>query len=358
MLIFRYIAKEVLITMAALTTILLLIFLSNDFMLYLKRAADGQIPVMILLKLMAVELPSFLPPLLPLGFYISLLLVLGRLYAESEMVVMQASGYSRTHLLKQCLWMSIILSLCLVFFIAYLGPLIQKERNRLLDSSGVQILIQTIAPGRFQSISNGKQVFYVEHMNRAHSEGTHVFLASQNKQQANPSWNILWADKASLQINPHTDEHYLTLHQGGEYEGVPGHAAYQVAHFDKYRARLPHPVILKKGANSLTLKELLPIVNANKEKAAELQWRIANAFMVIPLTLIAVPLSRVNPRAGKFAKMLPAIFIYFLYANFVFVGRDWIKEGVTPTWLGLWWLHGLAIALGLFLLFRDRKRLS
>jgi lipopolysaccharide export system permease protein len=77
---------------------------------------------------------------------------------------------------------------------------------------------------------------------------------------------------------------------------------------------------------------------------------------VLILTFLAVPLSRVNPRSGKFAKILPAIVIYIIYANFIFIARNWIVDQKTPLWLGMWWLHLSVLSLGIFLIWRSYKR--
>jgi lipopolysaccharide export system permease protein len=80
--------------------------------------------------------------------------------------------------------------------------------------------------------------------------------------------------------------------------------------------------------------------------------------MVLTLTLVGVPLSRVNPRAGKYAKLLPAIVVYIIYANFMFVARDWLMAGAIPLWLGMWWLHLVLVLFGLLLLYRNKVKLS
>src|SRR6185312_11366482 len=102
-IIFQYLAKEVLLTLLALTSILLLIFMSNQLVIYLNRAASGIIPGMLVMKLMILELPQLLGLLLPLGFYFALLLAYGRLYAEYEMTVLKACGFSHGQLLKYSL---------------------------------------------------------------------------------------------------------------------------------------------------------------------------------------------------------------------------------------------------------------
>lgn len=359
MLIFRYLAKEVFVTLAALTAILLLIFMSNQFVSYLHRAASGNIPGVIIMKLMMLELPTLIGLLLPLGFYVALLVAYGRLYADSEMTVMRACGYSVNQLLKHSMVMGLVVALTVMVIMIWASPVIAVERAKLLRSSGIQTLIQTIMPGRFHAVAGGKEIFYVESMTRDHSEAEQVFLARQVEKDKRMQWEIVRAEKAFAETDPETYEDYIVLKNGKAYEGHPGRKDYQIAEFKEYKARLPHPVVkIKEDIRTAKTETLLPFNNPDKAKAAELQWRISVPVMVLTLTLIAVPLSRVNPRSGKFARLLPAIVIYIIYANFMFVGRDAIRDGKIPVWLGMWWLHAMFLALGLFLIWRNRVKLS
>lgn len=360
MLIFRYLAKEILITLGALTGLLILIFLSNEFMLLLKRAIDGSIPVLFVLKLILIEIPVFLTALIPLGFYIALLLVLGRMYTESEMVVLFASGYTSDKLLAQCLSIATVIALCLWSVTMIFSPQLTLARSKLIDATGAQVLIQSLSPGQFHAVNNGNQVFYVESMTQQHKQAKNIFLANAVLENHTlVQWNILWADQARTMIDKKNQETYLILEDGREYEGRPGNLNYQVAEFSQLKTKIPHPSFTVKGKSQigvLPTAQLLPYFNNNLDKAAELQWRLAVGIMIIPLTLVAVPLSRANARVGKFARLLPAIFIYFVYANLLFVGRDWIRTGKTPVWLGLWWIHALIFCIGCYLVWRNRNR--
>lgn len=358
MLIFRYLAREVFTTLIALTAILMLIFMSNQFILYLNRAAAGNIPGMIILKLMLLELPNLAGLLLPLGFYMALLLAYGRLYADNEMTVLQACGYSFDRLLKHSFIMAAIIALIVSLVMIYASPFIATERARLLRTTGMKTLIQTVMPGRFQALS-GNQVFYVESMSRDHESANNIFFAKQTRQNDQIQWDILWADKARVDTDPETHEDYVFLEQGREYQGIPGTANFQIAEFQGLKARLPHPVIaIHQDIRTAKTADLWPLNNPDRAKATELQWRLSAPFMVFALTLIAVPLSRVNPRVGKYAKLLPAVVIYILYANFMFVARNAMMNGKIPWWIGMWWLHLLAFLLGLGLIWYNRTKLS
>lgn len=359
MIIFRYLAKEVFLTLIALTAILMLIFLSNQFVQYLNRAASGNIPGVIIMKLMMLEMPNLIGLLLPLGFYIAVLLAYGRLYAESEMTVMVACGYGPKQLLKHSFIMAIVVAVIVAAVMIWASPLIATERAKLLRSTGIKTLIQTIMPGRFHAINGGQQVFYVESMSRDHTKAEQVFLAKNSVKDNKIQWDVLWADKAFAETDQTTGEEYIVLQNGKEYQGTPGHADYQVAQFAEYKTRLPHPIVrINEDIRTAKTWSLFPLNNPDLQKAAELQWRLSVPLMVLTLTLVAVPLSRVNPRSGKFAKLLPAIIIYILYANFMFVARDAITTGTIPIWIGMGWIHILVILLGLLLIWRNQVKLA
>jgi len=326
-------------------------------MRYLSRAASGQIPAVFIMKLMMLELPNLMGLLLPLGFYMALLVAYGRLYADSEMTVLQACGYGPNQLLKHSFILAVGVSLFVLIIMLWASPLIAVERAKLLRTSGIQTLIKTIVPGRFREVRGGRQVFYVEKMNPAHTVASNVFLARLDDKDEKNQWDVLWADKAFAQTDKKTGEDYIIFSSGKAYKGVPGHAEYQVAEFNQYKARLPHPVVaVKEDIRTAKTSTLLPVLNSDRRKVAELQWRLSVPIMVLTLTFVAVPLSRVNPRNGKFAKLLPAIILYIIYANFMFVARDWLIQGKTPIWLGIWWIHVPVLLLGMFLVWRNQVK--
>ena len=357
MLIFRYLAKEVFVTLVSLTAILLLIFMSNQLLQYLTRAANGQIPLMFIMKLMMLELPNLMGLLLPLGFYMALLLAYGRLYADGEMVVLAASGYGLKRLLLSTFVMSAVVALLVMVIMLWASPLIAVERAKLLRTTGVQLLARMLAPHTFYPLAAGRDVVYVDTRLADESSASGVFFARKRPTSVGEEWDVFWAEHAALHTDRDTREDYLTFSNGIAARGIPGHADYQSADFARLHVRLPHPEFTLKAEDLRVLRsaELWPINNANPAKAAELQWRISIALMVLVLTLLAVPLSRVNPRAGKYANLLPALALFFIYANFMFIARDWVVHEKVPAWLGMWWLHVLFVAIAAVLLRRARS---
>ena len=61
----------------------------------------------------------------------------------------------------------------------------------------------------------------------------------------------------------------------------------------------------------LTVEELMQ--HNTLSSKAELHWRITLILAVPIMALLAVPLSKVNPRQGRFAKIVPALLLYLIY---------------------------------------------
>ena len=78
---------------------------------------------------------------------------------------------------------------------------------------------------------------------------------------------------------------------------------------------------------------------------------LAMPLLVFIVTLLAVPLSKVNPRQGRFLKLLPAIFLYMAYLGLLIAARGALDKGRLPPALGLWWVHGIFFAIGMVLLY-------
>jgi lipopolysaccharide export system permease protein len=75
----------------------------------------------------------------------------------------------------------------------------------------------------------------------------------------------------------------------------------------------------------------------------ELLWRIGMPVSALILALLAIPLSYVNPRAGRSANMLIAILIYAIYSNLMSVSQAWVAQGKLSFWVGVWAVHALML---------------
>jgi lipopolysaccharide export system permease protein len=362
-IIFRYLAKEVYTTLLVITGILLLTFMSNAFVRYLTRAASGKLSGGMVLKIIAIQVPTLVGLLLPVGLFLAFLLVYGRLYAESEMTVLTACGMSRFQLLQRSLWISLLIILLDVVFVFSLSPKLAAYQHDLLLASAEETMIQTIQPGRFQVANKGSDVFYIESVNRKGDKLKNIFVAQKKKAKAGDDkavWNVLSAESGYSYRDVKTDQSYVIAQKGYRYFGVPGQKDFKIMRFSEYGARI-------EGASKTSSDDEATLPTSrlwresyhNLKAMAELQWRISIPLSIPILTLLAVPLSRVKPREGRYAQLLPAILIYAIYANMMFVAKSWIVHGKISPIVGMGWLHVLLlfVALGYWFNLRYWRRL-
>jgi lipopolysaccharide export system permease protein len=348
MIIFRYLNRELAAAMSAITGILLLIFLSNEFTRYLSHAATGKVSGGTVLRLMLIEVPHLTGLLLPLGLFLAILLTYGRLYTDNEMTVLSACGLSRLKLVSLTLPITGLVMVIVATLSFWLTPHLMVYRDQLLAQTGSAMALETLLPGRFQETNNGNQVFYVESVSPDKQRMQNIFMAQLDTSAPTDAvitpWVILSAAGGHQLLDPKTNDRFFAATTGRRYHGIPGSKDFEIIQFDEYRARIEKHVA--DVANEQSAMPTLALWHAKKdipEAASELQWRISAPISALLLVLLAIPLSRVKPRQGRYAALLPAILAYIVYANLILVGRNWIESGNLSPTLGLWWIHGLML---------------
>lgn len=356
MLIFRYLAREILATVVATMVVLLVIFISNEFVHYLNTAAAGQITPTAVFKLMSIQVPLLMGFLLPLSYFLGVLLVVGRLCSDHELIAMYSCGFSRGQLLRIVLTLGLMVALVVAWLMLSIEPKMQLQRARIIINAAQTASLEKILPGRFQQLSNNQtKTFYARQVSEDHKQMLDVLFADSHPSAAHPGekeWDIVSARSAN-QITQKDNGQFLVFNNGYRYIGVPGQLDYRKIHFGKYELRIASPADLHLNQRTETLPTMVLWrgQNSNLDMASELQWRFALPLSVIILALLAFPLSEVNPRSGKFARIIPAILIYIVYANLMLMARSWIVKGTITPQIGIWWVHAVFLVLALIMLF-------
>lgn len=357
MIIFRYITKEILVTLFVTTLLLLVLFITNQSVQFLQRAATGQIPATEILQLIALQIPLLLGYLLPLSLYLGVLLALGRLYLESEMTVLSACGVSRAQLTGIVFCVALFIAAITALLMAVVVPRAQGDINEIIHDAAVSTSVGQILPGRFMIFGKKGEtdpvVFYAKSV-KEHAVLHTVFMAKKTVNANNPDdskWGILVAQSAYEKTIPNHSGRYLIFDSGYRYSGIPGESNYHVLQFNRYGMQLKFQgVPTRNAAQYYSLSKLWKLKSRNIKVAAELQWRLAMPIAAIIFALIAVPLSEVRPRYGKFTQLIPAMVIYMGYADLIFLTRAWMRAGRLSPELGMWWVHALALLLALLLM--------
>lgn len=358
MIIYKYLRRDVFYTMLAVTIIVAGILLCNKFIRYLNYVANGTLPLDSLLYLILLQLPVFFTLLLPLGLFVGILLTYSRMYSDSEMTVLFASGMSQW----QLLWMTLLYSAFIAIVVGALGiwlnPKFNLERNRVLENASANMAFHTIVPGRFQSSRDATKVFYTEKLSPDKKVLKNFFVADQIDHPTQPDvqeWNIISARQAYNMRDTTTGDEFIVAADGYRYKGAIGHLDFQTIKFAEYGMRIN--TVTKdrsRSSENISIEQLLKLVPQQKKYLAELQWRLSLPLMALVLPVLAVALSRVNPRQGRFTRFVPAVLLYIIYANMLFVTRDWVESGKISVWLGMWWTHAAVLLLALYLMIRKK----
>lgn len=348
MIVTRYLVREVTTTLLAVTAILLVAFLSQQLVRYLNYVAVGKIPTNVLFQLVSFEIPYLLAILLPLALYLGILLAYGRLYADNEMNILNLCGFGRKKIFWLTTKLACVIGGVILVLMFWINPFISAKRQQIMQNDEATLhLIQTLIPGRFQVSLDGHHVMYVEKLSRDRQQAENVFIAKEMKEpnKAETSWMLVLA-KQGYQIQyPSSDVFFVTT-DGYRYEGTPGQNDYTITQFKKYAVRIPQNDMRLMHMQDETLPtfELLQHYN-QPSQAAEFQWRFSIGLSAVLLGLLAVPLSAIRPRVGRYLILLPAILFYIVYINLLFVARHWVLQGVVPISLGMWWVHLLMLLL-------------
>lgn len=351
MILFRYFALEIFKTMLAVAAVVLVISMGWRFSGYLAEAANGLITRDVLLLVMVYRLPGFLELIIPISFFLAIMLAYGRLYADSEMVVLQSCGMSPGRLIGLTLVLSILVMLVTAVVSLWLKPAGESRFEKLFTDQRNLTEFDTLIPGRFQNLRSGKRVTYTENMG---DDGNLRNLFINEYKESNffgPKDVITIVAESGESIVDASGNRFLVLHDGTRYSGAPGTKDYRVIEYAEYgqliekeqdkfqyhrRAAIPTPDLLAARTS---------------QNISELHWRVGVILMVPVIAVMAIPLSRVNPRQGRFTRLLPGMLCCFLYVISLSVARSAIEKEQIPVAMGLWWVHGIFILI-VWLLFR------
>ena len=345
MIITRYLCRQILSTTLAITLVLLVVVMLGRLLNYLAEASQGELDPDLLVQVLSYRLPDFLQLILPLAMLLGILLALGRLYADSEMTVLAATGFSPRKLLGITLVASALVTVIVASLSLMLAPLGSRKVSELLEEQQNFSEFDLMVPGLFQNISGGERTTYAEQIVDGEMQQVFVHDAVNNR--------VIMADSA-VPIKGEDGGRFVLFRHGTLAQGMSSGKEYEVTRFDELGLRLaPRNVGISPEVEEKTMSNDELRAVGGPAQLAELQWRWSLIVLVPLLAVLAVPLSRVSPRQGRFAKLVPAIVLYMLYLGLLLLSRDAIADARLSPVPGLWWVHGVFAVLG-FMLFTGR----
>jgi len=345
----RYLLREVAQTFVAVTVVLLMVLLSNQLARVLGQAAQGGFPASAVARLIGLTTLQQLPLLVPIGLFLGIVLALGRLYHESEMTAIGACGVGTVRIYRPILLLTVVVAAGLALLTFRVVPE-SEVRAQVIRIEALRVAqFGALEPGRFRSFAGGDAVFYAERVDRS-GQLFGVFVQRRTAERL----EIAIAERAEQRGAGQMEQEFI-LYDGHRYEGVPGSREWRVVEFREHGipVRLPELKSGKGKAERKPTRELL--ASSSGPDRAELAWRIAVPIMALVLSVLAIPLAKLRPRQGRFARIGVAILAYFLYSNLVALAQVWIEKETPAGRLGLWWTHLPPLLLAAWFLWREER---
>lgn len=350
MIIDRYLARQVAQSLIGVSVVLLLIFMSGQLVSLFGKVASGTLHANTVLLLLGLNSFTDLVFVLPLAFYLAILLAFTRLYQDNEMVVLAACGISQARVLRG-LFMLVIGFACLMAWISLkAAPWAEARAQEIIKGVGeTSSEQQGIIPGRFKELARGVGVLYVEKMD---DDGRmyNVFLQKETPD----GQTLIRAERAYSEVDKVTGQRFMILENGYRYAGKPGVNNFSSVAFAKHGIRMSESVSKKPiQLRLLAIPTSTLWSSSSAPYRSELQWRISTPIVCILLAIMAVPLSRTSNRQGRYGRLAIALLLYIVYTNLLNLSRAWLTKSEIDPLLGLWWVHGLAIVMSLVLWWRQ-----
>ncbi|WP_279052488.1 LPS export ABC transporter permease LptF [Acinetobacter tandoii] len=331
MIIRRYLVKQVVSNSLVVIGLLTLIMMGGRLIKYFGVAAQGRLDAGILFSIIGYRLPEFLTLIFPLGFFIGLMLVFGRLYVDHEMAVLNGSGVSRHQLARMLIPLTLVFMLLQGVLMLWMSPWGLRQFEQLTTSQAVRTGFDLVRPKEF--ISSGPYTIYAGDLSEDRRNLKDIFFYQRAEKEGKPDVMILAKEATRVEVANDT-ANVVDLVQGRRYEIYSGQPKYTQAEFQSYRLRLENDKEAKfesSEVEALTTSKLWqnrndPIV------ASELGWRMFVPLVMIVALGLAVALSEVSPRQGRYLKLFPALLIF---ASLI-VAMMAIKTRVSKQEIGIW----------------------
>ncbi|MEQ1914916.1 MAG: LPS export ABC transporter permease LptF [Sideroxydans sp.] len=341
--------REFVTTGMLVFSILFGIVVFTQLIRFLGESVSGYLAVDAVAVMLGFSAVTSLPIILSISLFLSVLMTLTRCYRDSEMVVWFSAGIGLTRWIRPVMGYAIVVSVVIATFSLGITPWALSQADEFKRRLSSRDDVSSATPGVFRESKQDDRVFFMENVDAEKRRVGNIFVQSVQ----NGVTGTMVA-KEGFQEMRENGERYLIMLNGTRYEGVPGQADFKIAEFERYSMRI-EPQELRESAPSLkALSSLYLMQNPSSFNRAELAWRIGLPVSAIVLALMAIPLSFVDPRAGRSLNFISAVVVFMLYNNLINLSHSWVSRERIGLWLGFWGLHLLMLVL-LALLFYHRS---
>ena len=316
------------------------IMVTTTLIRMLGRAAGGKVDAAALFPLIAFSAINLLPVLLVLTLYIAVLMAITRAYRDSEMVIWFASGRSLADWIAPVLRFAMPFAVLIALLAFAMAPWANRQIAQYQKRFEQREDVSQVAAGQFRESASASRVFFVESLSEDQRTVRNVFVTQQQGDQI----VVVVAGGGGIESNASGDR-FLVLERGRRYDGDRSSPSFRLMEFERYGLRL-EPRVEDRADDSPKARDTLDLIaNPTPRNLGELLWRVSLPVSALVLSLLAIPLSSVNPRAGRSVNLILALFSYVTYSNFVSLSQAWVTQEKISFGIAVWIVHAVLLAV-------------
>ena len=306
---------------------------------YFEQAAEGNIDPGIILSVIALRFPDFITLLIPLSFFLGLLITIGRLNSEGEIHGYFSAGLSKFNLIKFLLPQAFIYFFITLVLSLYIAPYTKNLSKDLLVIDSFEEQIDAIQSDEIVSLDDGG-FLYVQTADEGLIKGVKLFQVDEDNSFIVISDELLTTEKdKTIELN---------LKNGSFYGGLFSESSKIISNFNNFNFEIDKNI---SQSNDLSLTKLFDYSSASDQ--ATFQWNISIPMTILILLLYGIYISSSKPREGKFSFMLPGMLIYVSYLSLLILGREFISDNPGSIF-NLWFIHSLFILFLFLYAYREK----
>jgi lipopolysaccharide export system permease protein len=328
------------------------ITLTTQLIRLLGQAAIGEVLSEGVVALLAFSALNYLPVLLSLTLFITVLMTLSRSYRESEMVIWFGSGLSLLAWVRPVLLFASPLVALVALLSLFLSPWAIGKAEEYRRQMDLRDQASRVAPGVFREAAGADRVFFVEEIAGDQTNVQNVFIAQMQQGRLG-----ITVSRRGYRESAENGDRFVVLLDGRRYEGIPGDLDFKVMDFQRYAMKIETRETPAEQASTKAMSTFALLQARGNPSLAELVWRLGLPISAMILALLAIPLSFVNPRASRSVNLLFALLTYMVYANLLSIVQAWVSQGRLGFTTGWWAVHAGMLGV-LALLFYRRLRVG
>jgi lipopolysaccharide export system permease protein len=329
----HYLIREVVQPVMAILTALVVIFITFSLSRFLLDADAGLLQPVDVARLTLFKSIISLDVLIPLSLFLGVMTGLGRLYSDSEIYAMRASGISEARLLRPLMRLALVLAVVVALLSTWARPWAYAQAYAIKAAAEASAETGRIREARFYSFGGSKRTVFIEHIAENGTDLEGVFVRTRKGDDL----QVITASKGVFEYSFKPMFHRLQLTDARVLKKVKD-GTDLAGQFGTFTLFLPAKIPKPPGYHVKTEPTNKLRKSSDPVERAEFQWRLSTPVSALLLALAAIPLSRSRPRQGRYAKMLLALGIYAVYFNLLDVSRSWVEQGSISY---IWWVPGL-----------------